>query len=337
MAGRDRADKSGTVPDVSGQLGTMCFYHRPLHVVTFTIIIISNPHPLPMQSAPACLSSLTFVDRDTGERMNKNLITGNAIITFKTEHLRRNRYYNVTVNAANIQGSDSTVISTHGIQNTTYLMEGNGIRVETNYFRDSSPIGALYIFICVDSHGAINFSYQTFDRDGSPEHIPLVPYLVLAYDVESDGALYDGERVSFPASVDNLSNPKISHGKLSQMCVCMQYIRQRHLRPLCSSSYALCLATMPSVLPPMPYYSILVPGFQPSQNTHNHWAPLLHDDHCLTPMPSINPGENPVRSNCLSYKCVRLCCVPPCGKPVNASVAKLDTTVDYHVTVAPYI
>ena len=157
-----------------------------------------------MQSAPACVSGLTFVDRDTGERMNKNLITGNAIITFTTEQLRRNRQYNVTLNAINVESSATTIISTHGIQNTTYQMETNGISVDTNYFRDSSAIGALYIFICV---GTMNISYQPFDRDGSPEHIPLVPYLVLAYDIESDGALYDGDGVSFPASVNNIFHP----------------------------------------------------------------------------------------------------------------------------------
>ena len=165
-----------------------------------------------MQSAPACVSGLTFVDRDTGERMNKNLITGNAIITFTTEQLRSNRHYNVTVNATNIQSSATTIISTHGIENTTYQNETNGIRVETDYFRNSSAIGALYIFICVDSHGAMNFSYQPFDRDGSPEDIPLVPYLILAYDIESDGALYDGDGVSFPASAKNISHPENFHG-----------------------------------------------------------------------------------------------------------------------------
>ena len=170
-----------------------------------------------MQSAPACVSGLNFVDHDTGERMNKSLITGNAIITFTTEELTRNRYYNVTVNAINVESSATAIISTHGIENTTYLMEGNGTCVETDYFRNSTAIGALYIFICVDSHGAMNFSYQAFDRDRSPEHIPLVPYLVLAYDIESDGALYDGD--SFPASVMNLFNPEIPHSKLSQMCV----------------------------------------------------------------------------------------------------------------------
>ena len=165
-----------------------------------------------MQSAPACVSGLTFVDRDTGERMNKSLITGNAIITFTTEQLRRNRYYDVTVNAINVESSASTIISTHGIKNTTYKRTVNGISIETNYFRDSSAIGALYIFICVDSHGAMNFSYQLFDRDGSPEHIPLVPYLVLAYDIDSNGTLYDGDGVSFPASMNNISHPGNCHG-----------------------------------------------------------------------------------------------------------------------------
>ena len=96
-----------------------------------------------MQSAPACVSGLTFVDRDTGERMNKSLITGNAIITFTTEQLRKNRQYNVTVNAIDVESSVTTIISTHGIKNTTYQIETNGISVETNYFRDSSAIGAL--------------------------------------------------------------------------------------------------------------------------------------------------------------------------------------------------
>ena len=181
---------------------------------TFTIII-SNPHPLPMQSAPACISGLTFVDRNTGERMNKSLITDNATIIFTTEQLRRNRHYNVIVNAINVESSATTIISTHGIENTTYQIETNGISIETNYFRDSSAIGALYIFICVDSHGAMNFFYQPFNRDGSPEHIPLVPYLVLAYDIDSDGALYDGGGVSFPASVNNISHPGNCRGNFS--------------------------------------------------------------------------------------------------------------------------
>ena len=82
-----------------------------------------------------------------------------------------------------------------------------------------------YIFICVDSHGAMNFSYQIFDRDGSPESIPLVPYLVLAYDIESDDALYDGDGVSFPASVNNISHPGNRRGNfgynyhMNQLCV----------------------------------------------------------------------------------------------------------------------
>ena len=172
-----------------------------------------------MQSAPACVSGLTFVDRDTRERMNKSLITGNAIITFTTEQLRRNRHYNVTVNATNIQSSATTIISTHGIENTTYQNETNGIRVETDYFRNSSAIGALYIFICNGSKN-MNFSYQAFDRDGSPERIPLVPNLALAYDIESDGALYDGDGVSFPASSSSIPITGNCNGKVC-VCVCV--------------------------------------------------------------------------------------------------------------------
>ena len=64
-------------------------------------------------------------------------------------------------------------------------------------------------------------------------------------------------------------------------------------------------SVLPSVLPPMPY--VLSPCFQffslastsgaISQNTHNCWVPLLHNDHSLAPMPSINPVENPKESN----------------------------------------
>ena len=66
-----------------------------------------------MQSAPACVRGLTFVDRDTGERMNKSLITDNAIITFTTEELRRNRHYNVTVNTINVQTLATTISYIH--------------------------------------------------------------------------------------------------------------------------------------------------------------------------------------------------------------------------------
>ena len=134
--------------------------------------------------------------------------------------MKRNRHYNVTVNAINVESSATTIISTHGIESTTYLTEGNGICVETNYFRNSSAIGALYIFICNSSNGAMNFSYQAFDRDGSPEHIPLVPYLALAYDIESDGTLYDGDGVSFPASVDSIPITGNCNGKTG-VCVCV--------------------------------------------------------------------------------------------------------------------
>ena len=173
-----------------------------------------------MQSAPACVSGLAFVDRDTGERMNKSLITENAIITFTSEQLRRNRHYNVTVNAINVESSVATIISTHGIKNTTTETNGStGISIETNYFRNSSVIGALYIFILCVSRGDVIFSYQPFNRTESLEHnIPLVPYLALAYDIESDGLLYDGDGVSFPASINNISNYGVDHGK-SIMCV----------------------------------------------------------------------------------------------------------------------
>ena len=192
---------------------------------------ISNPHLLPVQSAPACVSGLTFVDRNTGERMNKSLITGNAIITFTTEQLRRNRYYDVTVNAINVESS-ATIISTHGIENATYQMETNGTRVETDYFRNSSAIGALYIFICNGSKN-MNFSYQAFNRDKSPDHILLVPNLALAYDIESDGTLYDGDGVSFPASVSSIPITGNCNGK---MCVCVQYIRSN-----CQSYKCVCV------------------------------------------------------------------------------------------------
>ena len=51
---------------------------------------------------------------------------------------------------------------------------------------------------------------------------------------------------------------------------------------------------MPSVLPPMHYWWLAFTPGAISQDTHNHWAPLLDGDHGLAPMPSINPGENPV-------------------------------------------
>ena len=125
--------------------------------------------------------------------------------------MRRNRQYNVTVDAINIQSSATTVISTHGIENTTYQIETNGISIETNYYKNSSAIGALYIYICIGSDGSTLFSYQLVDRDETPEHIPLVPSLVLAYDIESDGTLYDGDGVSFPASINCISIPGNCH------------------------------------------------------------------------------------------------------------------------------
>ena len=146
--------------------------------------------------------------------MNKNLITGNATITFTTKKLKRNRQYNVTVNAINVQSSATTIISTHGIENTTTETNGDaGISIDTNYFRNSSAIGALYILIFVSGDQVMNLSYRSFGRDESRESIHLMPYLVLAYDIENDGVLYDGDGVSFPASINN---PGIDRGKSSQ-------------------------------------------------------------------------------------------------------------------------
>ena len=87
-----------------------------------------------------------------------------------------------------------------------------------------------------------------------------------------------------------------------------------------SSPYAFCLGTMPSILPPyalclatlcLQFFSLCLVSCPyafschiyywwlalPSQNTHNHWVPLLHGDHGIAPVPSINPGT--------------------CGKPVT--------------------
>ena len=87
-----------------------------------------------------------------------------------------------------------------------------------------------------------------------------------------------------------------------------------------SSPYAFCLGTMPSILSPYALYlaTLCLQFFSlclvscpyafschiyywwlalPSENTHNHWVPLLHGDHGIAPVPSINPGT--------------------CGKPVT--------------------
>ena len=152
--------------------------------------------------------------------MNKSLITGDANITFTTEELRRNRHYNVTINAINVESSATTIISTHGIENTTITTtNGNiGISINTHYFRNSSAIGALFILIFISGDQVMNLSYRSFNRDEPRERVPLVPYLVLACDIESDGALYDGDGVSFPASVNyiNISNHGIGLGKSCQ-------------------------------------------------------------------------------------------------------------------------
>ena len=61
-----------------------------------------------LQSAPVCRSRLTLTDISTGEAIqlgDTNVTISETNITFATQGLREDHYYNVTVTASNIAGS----------------------------------------------------------------------------------------------------------------------------------------------------------------------------------------------------------------------------------------
>ena len=145
--------------------------------------------------------------------MNLN-ISGRAI-TFTDEGLRKNRFYNVTVNATNILTSAMVILSTHGIRNISSRAKVNGLHITINYFTNSSTRGVILIFLCINTNGFMDFIeliYLPLDRNGSHEHrVSPGSFLVLAYDIESDGTLLDG--VSYPASTNNLPISGSCRGK----------------------------------------------------------------------------------------------------------------------------
>ena len=92
--------KGGTCPWCPLVLPPMSNHARLLKVDEVPIFFL--------QSAPVCDAHLTFTDLDEGEIItigDLNLtVAGNGVV-FTSEQLKRNRLYNVTITASNINGS----------------------------------------------------------------------------------------------------------------------------------------------------------------------------------------------------------------------------------------